>query len=349
MRIAGSAVTLTSQHELVASLTKTENFRVWGNVPPNRSGAAETGSKKDWLEISDQARAANKVEQQQKKTEGPELSEHDKVKIRLIEQILSAIHGKKVTLNIPAKLDIQANPAWGVQKNITIPSSQTNPEQGWGMVYELHETYQESEMLNFAAQGVVQTADGRKISFSTQLQLTRRYTSDEQISIKAGDALKDPLVINFGGAAAMLSSNKVDFDLNADGATDHISFVNPGSGFLAMDKNNNGLVDDGTELFGPLTGNGFLELADYDEDRNGWIDENDPAYEKLRIWTYEGAQTQLETLKEKNVGAIAVGSIDTEFQYKNSQNQLVGLARSTGIFLKEDGEAGIIQQIDLVV
>jgi hypothetical protein len=45
MRIAGSAVTLTSQHELVASLTKTENFRVWGNVPPNRSGAAETGYK----------------------------------------------------------------------------------------------------------------------------------------------------------------------------------------------------------------------------------------------------------------------------------------------------------------
>jgi hypothetical protein len=350
MKIVSSAVAMTSQHQFVASFSKTENFRMWKNVPQNRSGASKSNPKTDLLQISDQARAANQVEQKENQPEKLEISEQDKQKIKLIEKILSAMSGKKIKLNIPAKLDIKPNPAGGVKINVTIPRPQTNPNEGSGMVYELHEIYQESEMMNFAAQGIVQTADGKEINFTTQLQLARQYTSEEHISIKSGDALKDPIVINFGGASAMLSTNKIEFDLDADGEKDNISFVNPGSGFLAIDKNNNGLVDDGTELFGPATGNGFLELAEYDEDQNGWIDENDPVYEKLRIWTYDGDQHQLATLKQKNVGAISVGSIDTEFQYKNSKNQLEGLARSTGIFLKEDGGgAGTIQQIDLVV
>lgn len=56
---------------------------------------------------------------------------------------------------------------------------------------------------------------------------------------------------------------------------------------MALDVNYDGIINDGRELFGPRTGNGFLELAEFDIDGNNWIDENDPIFEKLRIWTLD--------------------------------------------------------------
>ena len=62
-----------------------------------------------------------------------------------------------------------------------------------------------------------------------------------------------------------------------------ISFVGSGSGLLALDKNGDGIINNGTELFGPNTQDGFSELSKYDSDGNGWIDENDSVYDNLRI------------------------------------------------------------------
>ena len=93
---------------------------------------------------------------------------------------------------------------------------------------------------------------------------------------KAVDTLKkntpDPVVKREGWG--------VEYDLHesySDGRKDNISFVQPGSGFLAVDKNNDGKINNGKELFGPNTGNGFDELAKYDSDGNQWIDESDPS------------------------------------------------------------------------
>ena len=123
-----------------------------------------------------------------------------------------------------------------------------------------------------------------------------------------------------------------------------------GSGFLALDRNNNGFVDDGSELFGPQSGNGFDELAAYDEDRNGWIDENDEIFDKLRIWTLdeEGNKTLL-ALGQVGVGAIYLGNIRSEYGLKTMGNDSLGQIRSTGVFLKENGEVGTIQHVDLAI
>jgi hypothetical protein len=102
-------------------------------------------------------------------------------------------------------------------------------------------------------------------------------------------------------------------------------------------------VNDGRELFGPQTGNGFAELASYDADHNGWIDENDPVFSKLRIWT----QDRLFTLSEKGIGAIATSSAETPFALKDGATSLQGNIRSSGIYLSENGAAGTIQQVDL--
>ena len=210
----------------------------------------------------------------------------------------------------------------------------------------------EAEQTAFSAQGVVRTADGREIRFDLQLLMSREYYEESNISIRAGDAVrKDPLVINFNGTAAQLTDVKFDFDIDSDGQPDSISFVAPGSGFLALDRNGDGKINNGGELFGTQSGNGFADLAQYDSDGNHWIDENDPIYADLRVWTKDAdGKDRLSTLAAQKVGALYLGNVSTPFSINNSSsNAQLGQLQSTGIYLNENGSAGTLQQIDLVV
>ena len=112
----------------------------------------------------------------------------------------------------------------------------------------------------------------------------------------------------------------------------------------------NGIVRtaDGRELFGPGSGNGFEELAAYDEDGNGWIDENDVIFNSLKIWCKdENGNDRLYSLAEKGVGAICLQNVSTDFSLKNAKNETNGIIRNTGIFLYENGAAGTIQHVDM--
>jgi hypothetical protein len=218
------------------------------------------------------------------------------------------------------------------------------------MVYDYYESHYESEATSFSAEGVVRTADGKQINISLELNMSREFFTEQSINIRAGDALKDPLVINFDGNAAQLTQREFSFDIDADGRSDQIAFVQPGSGFLALDKNADGMINDGSELFGPQTGNGFEELAAYDLDNNQWIDENDAIYEGLRIWSKDSdGNDQLVALGERGVGAIYLGRIDTPFLLKDSANETLGAVQESGIYLQEEGGVGTIQRLDLVV
>lgn len=160
----------------------------------------------------------------------------------------------------------------------------------------------------------------------------------------------DPLVINFDGTAAELTQTKFSFDLDSDGTQESISFAGPGAGFLTLDLNQDGIINSGAELFGPASGNGFVELAGYDQDSNGWIDENDAIYQKLRIWTKDAdGNNQLFALGKKGIGAIYLGNAPTQFAIKDAANNLQGQVKSTGLFIRENGTAGTVQQVDLAV
>ena len=91
-------------------------------------------------------------------------------------------------------------------------------------------------------------------------------------------------------------------------------------------------------------------MAAYDDDGNGWIDENDKIFMKLLVWSKdEDGNDELVPIAKKGIGAIYLGRANTEFSIKDMDNNTQATVRKTGIFLKENGEAGSIKQIDLAV
>lgn len=217
-------------------------------------------------------------------------------------------------------------------------------------LFRRQELFYEQETTAFQTTGSVVTADGRTLDFNLEFQMSREFASyyEESVSLENARFL-DPLVINLDTDVASVSDQKFFFDLDADGKEESISGLHPGSGYLALDINGNGIIDDGKELFGTASGDGFLDLAKYDDDGNGWIDEKDAIFEKLLIWaTDENGNSELYHLKEKDVGALYLGRVSTEHSLNDPlTNRANGVIRSSGLFLYENGTAGTLQQLDL--
>lgn len=211
-------------------------------------------------------------------------------------------------------------------------------------------TLVEQEAVHVQAGGYVQTEDGRSISFGVDLNMSREFASQVNIESTQQVVMTDPLVINMDDLPAGVTDMTFQFDIDCDGKLDEISMLREGSGFLALDKNGDGKINDGSELFGTRSGDGFADLAAYDEDGNGWIDENDEIFSKLRIWSKDkDGNDVLKTLKEADVGAIYLGSASSQFSITDEKNNdVLGAVRATGVYLKEStGMAGTVQQVDL--
>ncbi len=229
---------------------------------------------------------------------------------------------------------------------------QVRPTQSFGASLSVQHFYEEKESTSFYSSGTVVTKDGRRIEFDLEALMSRSFKEHTEVQIDYGAAqLMDPLVISLDGGKAEVSDQKFLFDIDCDGELDNISLLAQGCGFLALDRNGDGVINDGSELFGAGTGNGFAELAVFDMDGNGWIDENDDIFNRLRIWTKdESGNDKLVALGVAGIGAIYLGSTSTQFSLNSeADNATNAVVRSSGIFLKENGTAGVIQQIDLAV
>lgn len=214
---------------------------------------------------------------------------------------------------------------------------------------EISNTKVESQGLNFAVDAKV-TAQGKKIDVSMDLSLSRGFVQQTKVSFDLLEgALKDPLILSLDGSMPNLSSKKFSFDIDSDGTSNQISLLSSKSAFLALDKNNNQTIDNGSELFGTKSGDGFGDLAKYDDDKNGWIDENDAIFDKLRVWVKHENKDELLALGEVGIGAIFLGNVQTPFSFKTGENNLLGEMRKSGMFLFESGKAGVISHIDLAV
>ena len=282
-----------------------------------------------------------------------EISDRDKQKMLILQKMIEAITGKKFKFygidEIKFKKVKAAFKDVPIKKDV--PQGDAQKEYGWGVEIDVSNSYYEKQTLSFSAQGVISTADGREISFAVDLTASREFASQFSLHIRAGDAvLRDPLVLSFDGELPQFSESKFSFDLDCDGNEDLLPYFSTNSGFLSFDRNEDGLINNGKELFGPISGDGFKDLVEYDDDQNNWIDENDPIFDKLRIWTKdENGSDKLFALGVLGIGAIYLGNIETLFELKDSQNNLQGQNRKMGLFVEENGRVGTLHHIDITV
>jgi len=233
-------------------------------------------------------------------------------------------------------------------KNLDI--SQGENYTSWTVNTSESNYFFESEETLFQTSGSVLTKDGKEISFNLDLHLSREFCQSSELkSLTHYDKiLTDPLVIRLESSADTISNQSFYFDLDGDGVEEEHQRLAPNQGFLALDLNEDGVINNGSELFGSKTGDGFSELSKYDLDNNGWIDEADCIYKKLKVWVLdEDGQSHLLNLKEADVGAIYLGKAKTEFNFTKDNNETVAKLRSNGFYLHENGEADLVSQIDI--
>ncbi|HHO76530.1 MAG TPA: hypothetical protein ENN05_08910 [Deltaproteobacteria bacterium] len=336
MKIAESEILMHSSRAYLERDEEKQELKVWlGNQPRQ--------SRSDMISLSEKARSL--YEKMDPACQECAIDEQMNQEISLKKLIAEILSGKKINLARMEKMDGSAQ---SVQNE---PPHGNEARQGWGLEYNYEQTHYEKEDVAFQAKGVIRTGDGHEIGFSLRLDMNREFLEKNSLNIRAGDAAVDPLVINFDGNAASLSSMKFSFDLDSDGTQEDIFMLTQGRGFLAIDLNNDGIINNGRELFGPNTGRGFDELAEYDADNNGWIDENDAVYSRLRVMSVDSSGArQLDTLKETGVGAIYLGNVSTLFDVRNIEdNEPLGQVLATGIYIGENSSVGTIQQLNLVV
>lgn len=339
MRIAGSVIQMRAEHQYTEAHRREETLRMWRDAP-----------SQDRLDVSvkarQQAEAAEASVVTAAKSVSPKqvwdgLSEEDRTRLILLE----ALFGIRVTI-----------PGWRTADDTDAdapppPAAPAAPRHGWGIDYEYRESYRETERLAVDLSGTIRTADGAEIAFSVTLRMSREFAVEHSLRLQLGDKRPvDPLVINYAGHAADLTGGHFDFDLDGDGTTESVPLLRQGSGFLVLDRDGDGRVNSGLELFGPATGDGFAELAGFDDDGNGWIDAGDDIYNQLRIWTPDAdGRGRLLALGEVGIGAIYVGNIAAPYTYKSAANNPLAVNTAVGLFVRENGSVGTVQQLDFFV
>lgn len=323
MRIASSSVHLEASATERTSVTITDRMETWGPArQPSEPPAVVDHHERGHLGASAESRDEEAV------------ATSASLRRLLVERLLA--HRRIETMKAPARHEHRVE---GLED--TRGTRPTRPPwSGAGAELSHTETVVLERGYAFAARAEVTTTDGRalQVELAVGASTTEVLSSSASLQVGAPRA-KDPLVLSTAGVS-LDASRPVDFDLDGDGTSESVASLGGDAAFLAIDRDGSGSIDDGRELFGPTSGDGFSELQALDGDGNGWLDEADTAWTSLRLWRPGDAPT---SLAEADVGAIAVRALDTPFELAG------GTLRATSLYLKERGGAGVVQHVDLDV
>ena len=149
---------------------------------------------------------------------------------------------------------------------------------------------------------------------------------------------RDPLAIDFGAEGIELTSvdDGVYFDLDNNGFAEKTAWIGTEDGFLVLDRNTNGCIDNGGELFGDqvwlsngyISVSGFDALKELDSNEDGIIDENDAAFSDLKVWVDASHDGISQDGELKTLAELGIQSISLEVTPDQSLDDKTGTLRS---------------------
>lgn len=348
MRIAQSNVNLVSSHKYYEENLVSVQTGVLTRESFLDSLKNQEKKKYDTLEISNTENGGETVSSENYSALKPTGTKYPTPREDSLQKQLAELRSTLLDRILKLLRRLGGEDSGGHFKDLMDQTSQMLTDNNFVKVTQITTTHIQEESTTFCGQGTALTEDGRVIDFGVSFSMSSRFMEYASMDISSAVGFIDPLVVNVGSDLTDISDQHFYFDLDCDGNKDNIAGFGAGTGFLSYDKNGDGIINDGSELFGTRSGNGFRDLAAYDKDNNNWIDENDEIYEKLSIWLRnEDGTDSLLSLKEADVGAIYLGSASTEFTHRGMDFGISAMTRDTGLFLKETGGVGTIQQIDL--
>ncbi|WP_299587786.1 calcium-binding protein [uncultured Microbulbifer sp.] len=155
---------------------------------------------------------------------------------------------------------------------------------------------------------------------------------------------RDPLVLDLNGdgvGLTALAGSNAYFDLNGDGFATLTSWLSSDDGFLALDRNLDGQINDITELFGSPERTGYEELGDLDSNADGIIDINDERYSELLVWQDkdgDGISQAEELVSLTDIGIVSISLSHTAVE---AQEGADGQIAREGVFTWSDGSEGV--------
>ncbi|MQM38232.1 hypothetical protein KBTX_02242 [wastewater metagenome] len=169
--------------------------------------------------------------------------------------------------------------------------------------------------------------------------------------------MRDPLTVDLDGdgleTVGIDTGRPIHFDHDADGVKTASGWVAPDDGFLVLDRNGNGTVDSGAELFGDSTvladgseaADGFAALAEQDTNEDGRVDSEDAHWSALRIWRDLNQNGISEADELQSLDEVGIASLDVDAQ---SHSQALGNGNQiadVGRFTWTSGETGEIESV----
>jgi hypothetical protein len=188
--------------------------------------------------------------------------------------------------------------------------------------------------------GAKNTGSGQSIRLGVQLEFKFAFSVEGE----AGEVQQsDPIALDLNDNGIDLTSytNGARFDIVGNGRIATTAFVTGGDAFLAMDRNGNGIVDSGRELFGDQNGaaNGYAELAKLDANHDWRINRLDPDFSKLLLFKDNGNG---KTEPGELVSLIDAGIVELDLSYQQVTIQAAGGNRIAQVasYRRADGANG---------
>jgi len=125
-----------------------------------------------------------------------------------------------------------------------------------------------------------------------------------------------PIVLDLNGDGIRtvgLNGSTGRFDLLNTGEAIRSAWISPEDGFLAIDANGNGIIDDRSELFGSAIGEGFEKLGTFDTNLDGQVDARDARVGEIKIWQDRNGNHRTDAGELANLADFGIGSLSTRY------------------------------------